>query len=55
MISPQAVDEGYSLQIQIWRVAVNILNEQLRTANKGHNPVQRLGGELTTPLKINML
>jgi hypothetical protein len=31
MACPQVVGGGYSLQI--WRVAVNILNKQLSTAN----------------------
>jgi hypothetical protein len=33
MARPQVVDEGEGLQI--WRVAVNILNKQSRTADKG--------------------
>jgi hypothetical protein len=33
MARPQVVDGGDSLQF--WRVAANILNKQLRTANKG--------------------
>jgi len=32
MACPQVVDRGYSLQI--WKVAVNILNKQSWTANK---------------------
>jgi len=33
MVYPQAVDGGKGLQI--WRVAVNILNKQWWTADKG--------------------
>jgi hypothetical protein len=40
------VDGGYSLQI--WRVAVNILNNQLLTADKGWSSSWG-GGKFTTP------
>jgi hypothetical protein len=33
----------------IWRVAVNILNKQSRTTDKGGTPALELGEVLTTP------
>jgi hypothetical protein len=33
VVLPQVVDGGYGLQI--WKVAMNILNKQLQTADKG--------------------
>jgi hypothetical protein len=36
LVHPQVVDGGDSLQI--WRVAVNILNKQSQTADKGWSP-----------------
>jgi hypothetical protein len=47
MMHPQAVDGGDSLQI--WRVAVNILNKQLQIADMGCPPAWGLGIGLTTP------
>jgi hypothetical protein len=47
MARPRVEDGGDGLQI--WSVAVNVLNEQLRTADKGGPPVRRLGEGLTTP------
>jgi hypothetical protein len=35
--------------LQIWRVPKNILNKQLRTADRGGPPASRLGFVLTTP------
>jgi hypothetical protein len=47
MVHRKLADEGEGLQI--WRVAVNILNKQLQTADKGCPPAWRLGRGLTTP------
>jgi hypothetical protein len=46
MARPQVADGGNGFQI--WRVAANILNKQLRTADKGDPPVSGLGMELTS-------
>jgi hypothetical protein len=46
MTHPQVADEGDNLQV--WRVAVNILNKQLLTADKGGLPAWGLGVGLTT-------
>jgi hypothetical protein len=47
MTRPQVADGGDGLQI--WSVAVNILNKQPRTANKGGPPDWVLGVGLNTP------
>jgi hypothetical protein len=44
---PQVADGGEGLQI--WRVAANILNKQLRTADKGWPCSLGVGWGLTTP------
>jgi hypothetical protein len=49
MARPQVADGGDALQV--WRVAVNILNRQSRTAYKGGPPAWRLGVRLTTNRK----
>jgi hypothetical protein len=46
MACPQAADGGCGLQI--WRVAANILNKQLQTADRGGPPAWGLGRGLTT-------
>jgi hypothetical protein len=46
MAHPRVADGGDSLQI--WRVAVNILNKQLQTADKGWSSSLGLGVCLTT-------
>ncbi|PNF27173.1 hypothetical protein B7P43_G07841 [Cryptotermes secundus] len=47
MVRPQVADGGDTLQF--WREAVNILNKQLQTADKGSPPAWGLGVGLTTP------
>jgi hypothetical protein len=47
MARPQVADGGDG--IQIWRVAMNILNKQSRTADKECLPAWGLGVGLTTP------
>jgi hypothetical protein len=46
MVCSQVADGADSLQI--WRVAANILNKQLQTADGGGPPAWALGGGLTT-------
>ena len=41
-------------RLPIWEVAVNILNKQSRTADKGGRPVWGLGEVLTTPHHKNI-
>jgi hypothetical protein len=52
MVHLEIVDGGDSLQI--WRVAVNILNKQLWTANKQGLSAWGLGSGLTTPNNKNL-
>jgi hypothetical protein len=47
MACPQAADGGDDLQI--WKVAANILNKQSQTAEKDSAPAWGLGVGLTTP------
>jgi hypothetical protein len=47
MVCPQVVDGGDGLQI--WRIAVNILNKQSQTANRWWSSSLGLGKGLTTP------
>jgi hypothetical protein len=47
MALPQVADGGDGFRI--WKVAANILNKQLRTADKECPPAWRLGVGLTTP------
>jgi hypothetical protein len=47
MVRPQVANGGEGLQI--WRVAANILNNELRTAGKGWPSSLRVGRGLTTP------
>jgi hypothetical protein len=47
MARTQVADRGDALQI--WRVAVNILNKQSRTADEGWPSSLRVGRGLTTP------
>jgi hypothetical protein len=47
MARPQVAERGEGLQI--WRVAANILNKQLRTADRGDPPTWGLGRGITTP------
>jgi hypothetical protein len=55
MARPQVADVGDGLQI--WRVAANVLNKQLRTADRGGPPAWELGVGQTTPhhKKISLL
>jgi hypothetical protein len=55
MARPQVADGGDGLQL--WREAANILNKQLRTADKGWSSSLGIGRGLTTPLreKISLL
>jgi hypothetical protein len=46
MARPHVADGGDGLQV--WRVAVNILNKQSRTADRGWSSGLGLGGGLTT-------
>jgi hypothetical protein len=48
MACPQVAADGGDA-LQIWRVASNILNKQLRTANEVWSPAWWLGVGLTTP------
>jgi hypothetical protein len=50
MARPQVADGGDGLQI--WRVAANIFDKQLRTTDRGGPPAWRLGVVLTTPHHI---
>jgi hypothetical protein len=50
MAHPVVVDSRYVLHI--WRVAVNILNKQLQTADKGWSSSWLLGEGLITPHHI---
>jgi hypothetical protein len=52
MAPPEVADGGDDLQM--WRVAVNILNKQLRTADKGWSSSLGVEG-LTTPYRKNQL
>jgi hypothetical protein len=47
MARPQVADGGDGLQI--WKVAANISNKQLRTATRGGPPFGVLGVGLRTP------
>jgi hypothetical protein len=48
MMHPQVAERGDGLQM--WRVAANILNKHLRTANRGGPPASGLGeGQTTLP------
>jgi hypothetical protein len=47
MARPQVVDGGERLQK--WKVAVNILNNESRTADKGQSTSLGVGVGLTTP------
>jgi hypothetical protein len=53
MARPQVADGGGGLQI--WRVAVNILNKQPRTADKGWCSSLRMGVGLTTHSKNKLV
>jgi hypothetical protein len=47
MARPQVADGGDNLQI--WKVAANILNKQSRTAGKGWSSSLGVEREVTTP------
>jgi hypothetical protein len=47
MARPQVADGGEGLQI--WRVAVNILNKQSRTADNGWSSSSEVGQGITAP------
>jgi hypothetical protein len=47
MVRPQVADGGGGLQI--WRVAANVLNKHLQTADRGGPTAWAFGRGLTTP------
>lgn len=51
--SPVAVDEGGGLQV--WKVAVYILNKQLPTADKGRSSCFRAGRRVETPCRKKII
>jgi hypothetical protein len=53
MAHPQVAEGGDDLQI--WRVAANILNKQSRTAYKGSSSILGVGVGLTIPRRKNKL
>jgi len=55
MACHQVLDRGYGLQI--WRVAVNTLNKQLQTAEKGWSSSlgDGRGANSSSPLKDSLL
>jgi len=52
MARPQTADGGTASPI--WRVAANILNKQLRTADTGWSSSLGLGNVLTNPHRKNV-
>jgi hypothetical protein len=49
MARPEVAIEEENLHI--WKIAANILNKQLWTAEKGGTPVCEVGAGLTTPYR----